>query len=122
MTGVVDDEEVGTIVGCLNTQNAAQVLVDLANLRGGPDNITVTVVEVKRITARIYQVTRGPPQPPEQARFWIIQHSDSRSFFSAVLLGVLGLVMQWPFLILSGILYRGHWYGMHRTEQIIRRD
>jgi len=46
LTGVVDDEEIGTLVSCLSAEDAAQVLVDLANLRGGPDNITVTVVNV----------------------------------------------------------------------------
>ena len=72
LTGVVDDEEVGTIVGCLDAQNAAQVLVDLANLRGGPDNIT-SPLSIKRITAQIYhRLLRGPPQPPEQV---LLDHS-----------------------------------------------
>lgn len=48
LSGVVEDEEIGTLVGCLDPKHAAQVLVDLANLRGGPDNITVTVVMVAK--------------------------------------------------------------------------
>ena len=47
LTGVVEDDEIGALVGCLNPQDASRVLVDLANLRGGPDNITVTVVTVR---------------------------------------------------------------------------
>ena len=37
----------GAIFQCLPPAEAARVLVDLANLRGGPDNITVVV----RVTA-----------------------------------------------------------------------
>ncbi len=46
LSGPVEDHEIGTILGCLPPQEAAQALVDLANLRGGPDNITVIVVHV----------------------------------------------------------------------------
>lgn len=46
LTGKVEDEEIGPILGCLDPQAASHVLVDLANLRGGPDNITVIVVKV----------------------------------------------------------------------------
>ncbi|MBX7168339.1 MAG: protein phosphatase 2C domain-containing protein [Pirellulales bacterium] len=46
LTGQVSDEELGTLLGCLSPKEAVQALVDLANLRGGPDNITVIVVRV----------------------------------------------------------------------------
>lgn len=46
LTGRVEDDELGVIMGCLPPQEAAQLLVDLANLRGGPDNITVLVARV----------------------------------------------------------------------------
>ena len=46
LTGQVQDEEIGVILGTLSPAEAARVLVDLANLRGGPDNITVIVVRV----------------------------------------------------------------------------
>ncbi|MGV3605727.1 MAG: PP2C family protein-serine/threonine phosphatase [Planctomycetaceae bacterium] len=46
LTGRVEDEEIGLILGCLEPKDAAQVLIDLANLRGGPDNITVIVARV----------------------------------------------------------------------------
>ncbi|MGD0896261.1 MAG: protein phosphatase 2C domain-containing protein [Thermoguttaceae bacterium] len=44
LSGQVQDEEIGMILGCLPPADAVQALVDLANLRGGPDNITVIVV------------------------------------------------------------------------------
>ena len=46
LTGPVKNEELGVIIGCLPPDESATVLVDLANLRGGPDNITVEVVRV----------------------------------------------------------------------------
>src|SRR4051794_2396548 len=46
LTGRVEDEEIGAILGSLAPAEAAQALVDLANLRGGPDNITVLIGRV----------------------------------------------------------------------------
>ncbi|MGE0610624.1 MAG: PP2C family serine/threonine-protein phosphatase, partial [Pirellulales bacterium] len=46
LTGPVKNEELALIIGCLPPDDAARMLVDLANLRGGPDNITVEVVKV----------------------------------------------------------------------------
>jgi protein phosphatase len=46
LTGRVEDAELGAILSSLAPQEAAQALVDLANLRGGPDNITVIVARV----------------------------------------------------------------------------
>jgi len=46
LTGQIEDDEIGPIIGSLPPALAARILVDLANLRGGPDNITVIVVEV----------------------------------------------------------------------------
>jgi serine/threonine protein phosphatase PrpC len=46
LSGQVEDEELGVILHCLPPREAVQVLVDLANLRGGPDNITVIVARV----------------------------------------------------------------------------
>jgi protein phosphatase len=46
LSGQVTDDEIGLVLGCLPPAEAAQVLVDLANLRGGPDNITVIVVRM----------------------------------------------------------------------------
>ena len=46
LSGQVADEELGTILGTLPPHEAVRTLVDLANLRGGPDNITVLVARV----------------------------------------------------------------------------
>jgi protein phosphatase len=46
LTGLVSDDEIGPILAGLPPQEAAQALTDLANLRGGHDNITVLVVRI----------------------------------------------------------------------------
>ncbi len=46
LTGQVADEELGVIMSLLPPEQSSQALVDLANLRGGPDNITVVVAEI----------------------------------------------------------------------------
>jgi protein phosphatase len=46
LSGQVTDEELGAILQCLEPKEAVGTLVDLANFRGGPDNISVIVARV----------------------------------------------------------------------------
>jgi protein phosphatase len=46
LTGPLNAQLIGMILSSLPPDDAAQTLVDLANLRGGPDNISVVVAEV----------------------------------------------------------------------------
>ncbi|MBR5414744.1 MAG: serine/threonine-protein phosphatase [Thermoguttaceae bacterium] len=46
LSGQVEDAEMGQILALLPPAKAVQALVSLANLSGGPDNVTVTVVKV----------------------------------------------------------------------------
>ena len=48
LSGPVSDSEIGAVAGVLPPEEACQFLVQLANLRGGPDNITVQVVRIGR--------------------------------------------------------------------------
>ncbi len=45
LTGQVEDEEIAVLLAHLDPEAAARSLVGLANLRGGPDNITVIVAK-----------------------------------------------------------------------------
>jgi len=46
LSGQVTDPEMGAVLSVLPPAEACQFLIDLANLRGGPDNITALVVRV----------------------------------------------------------------------------
>lgn len=46
LTGVVEDELIGAVLEATPPEDAAQTLIDLANLRGGPDNISVIVIRI----------------------------------------------------------------------------
>ena len=46
LTGLVNPQEIGAIVTAMQPDEAVRLLVHLANLRGGPDNITVMIIRV----------------------------------------------------------------------------
>jgi protein phosphatase len=46
LTGLVTDREIGAVVSALPPVEACRFLVHLANMQGGPDNITLIVVRV----------------------------------------------------------------------------
>jgi PPM family protein phosphatase len=52
LTGPVDDEHLGAVLGCLPPAEAVRTLIDLANYWDGPDNITAIVVQVGGPAAR----------------------------------------------------------------------
>jgi protein phosphatase len=56
LSGQLTDTEIGAVASVLPPAEACRCLVNLANLRGGPDNITVMMVQV-----------RGTPSPDEPA-------------------------------------------------------
>ncbi|NMC21578.1 MAG: serine/threonine-protein phosphatase [Thermogutta sp.] len=59
LSGQVSDEELGQILTCLPPREAGPALIDLANLRGGPDNITLVIVEV--LSPQCEAVAGSPP-------------------------------------------------------------
>ena len=46
LSGQIEDAEIGALIHCLSPSDAVQTLADLANLRGGPDNISIVVARV----------------------------------------------------------------------------
>ncbi len=57
LSNQVANDEIGLVLSCLPPKEAAQALIDLACLRGGPDNITAVIVRVLGP-----QVARGAAQ------------------------------------------------------------
>ena len=101
LTGKVEDVEIGVIISVLPPDEAARALVDLANLRGGPDNCTVVIAKVLKAEMSTAASAEPPitlgvsttrkPIPPI---FWL---TAGICLFAAV---VLAIVSQ---LLLAGI-------------------
>jgi serine/threonine protein phosphatase PrpC len=76
LSGQIKDEEIGAILSALSPQEAVCVLVDMANLRGGPDNITAVVVRVQSVPAADSE--EPPPasvpaaSPPTRPVLWSV--------------------------------------------------
>jgi protein phosphatase len=108
LTGPVPDREIGTILGCLPPDEAAQTLVDLANLRGGPDNITCLVVRAKEEFSPQTAESEAPverteedklplPPPPVHPAIW--------GMIAAALVAALlfAAVSNWPGVAVAGV-------------------
>ncbi len=67
LSGPVSDEEIGIVLRCLGPQDAVATLVDLANFRGGPDNISVIVTEVNGMIPQITSETPVDSQHPSKS-------------------------------------------------------
>ena len=64
LTGVVEDELIGALLGAMPLEDAAQTLIDLANLRGGPDNITIAAARASATG----KTESAPPSPPADSK------------------------------------------------------
>lgn len=74
LSGQVSDEEMGAVLTAFSPSEAVRVLVDLANLRGGPDNITVIVARVKgapQTTPVNWTVPAKTTQRPIHPAAWV---------------------------------------------------
>ena len=86
LSGQVTDEEIGGIVRELSPAQACQLLVHLANLRGGADNCTVQVIRIGELPANVPVKISEPPRPETGLGWsWLL------AFWVAALLFVSGL-------------------------------
>ena len=75
LVGVVSDEEIAAVMGaCDDLEEAARILIEMANSAGGPDNISVIVakvagdalkapVEADRLTYQLWKIDPDEPAP-----------------------------------------------------------
>jgi PPM family protein phosphatase len=63
LTGHVQDAEIGIIASELPPQEACRMLVNLANLRGGSDNVTVVIARVSGTGANEFEEEPAPATP-----------------------------------------------------------
>jgi serine/threonine protein phosphatase PrpC len=70
LSGQLTDHEIGAVASVLPPAEACRFLVNLANLRGGPDNITAMVVHVRRPPAAPEAPASDNEQKPRRRRRW----------------------------------------------------
>jgi protein phosphatase len=111
LSGQVSDEEISHLLQVLDVDQAARVLVDLANLRGGPDNISVIVVKVLALPAVDEQ--SAPVRNSEAVgSVWWQQPLLVTSLICFLFAAILAAVSQWPLAIiasglgLAGLLFQ----------------
>lgn len=98
LTGQIEDSEIGALLHSLSPAEAVRVLVDLANLRGGPDNITVIVIRINSP-----QLTIQPTQQREAASSGRSAGGSSERFVGPLLWGLFTIL-----LLAAGLLWI--WY------------
>src|SRR4051794_72864 len=102
LSGPVTDEEIGVMLSCMDPEDATETLVDLANFRGGPDNISVIVAEVNGSVPQAALATQETGDAPHSghwptAPLWIA---------AGAFLAILGYCVQhkyWPAAVGSAI-------------------
>lgn len=102
LTGHLSDTEIGAVASSMPPPDAARLLTNLANCRGGADNITVVVINVERYPAVGTQVVDSPAatttsvarNPSFTRPSPLVRMLSSRAIlFVFLLLGTLGLVL-----------------------------
>ncbi|MFN4261453.1 MAG: protein phosphatase 2C domain-containing protein [Gemmataceae bacterium] len=69
LSGPIPDVELGAVISVLPPAEACQFLIQLANLRGGPDNITAIIVNVKANAH--FEETTASPTPKKRTSRWL---------------------------------------------------
>lgn len=90
LTGQVSDNEIGSILSVLTPSEAARILVDLANLRGGPDNTTVILAKVNAALPNSMPVAATSTTPAFSSRNYIWLASAAAIVLLAALVLVAG--------------------------------
>jgi protein phosphatase len=121
LSGQVSDQEIGAIVRVLPPQEACQLLVDLANLQGGPDNVTVLVVHVRGEPGSTPTPPPKWPPWPEWASWPLV------SLFLGILLAVGAIALTYnrlpwrlPVFLLAAVALGAGLVGLlvqHRKEK-----
>jgi protein phosphatase len=97
LSGQVADADIGLLARYLPAQEACQHLIDMANLRGGPDNITVIVVRIEDpTTPGLSQDDRMSPEQPVRKRdyFKLAVGIGGACIAASILLAVVGQLIS----------------------------
>lgn len=103
LTGLVEDSELGPLMECLPEDKLVRVLVDLANLRGGPDNISVIVARVKQVSEPATVAVPTPKSKKNRSSSALIITTGA-CIAAAALLGAIGMMGPMVIAIILGVI------------------
>jgi protein phosphatase len=89
LSGQLNDYEIGAVAEALPPESACDFLVELANLRGGPDNITVMIVKVGGNSGPVQVIEAQVPQPRRWPLPWPLT-----SLVLGIALAILAVVLR----------------------------
>ena len=114
LTGRVEDAELGAILASVPPSEAARALIDLANLRGGPDNSTVIIARVSGPEAATGSVAAEPLRlgsshaaSPVHPAVWVVA---AVSLLAAIVLLVMSLLI--PAAVALGVSAISSLFGL----------
>jgi len=118
LTAVISDAEIASILANMPPDEAVRVFVDLANLRGGPDNITVVVVKVTH--PKMATTADAPPLVinSKKSEFEIPMFVWALAGASLVIALIFWLAMNIVTAALPGVIAIGS--GIYIAVQLIR--
>lgn len=106
LTAVVTDSEIGSILANMAPDEAVKVLVDLANLRGGPDNTTVVIVKIAH-RQMAGNASRGAMTSSSKSGSAMVLWPWIGLAVCVVLAIVLFLISSWQMAIIPGVIGLG---------------
>jgi protein phosphatase len=99
LTGPVEDREIAQMMAALCPPEVSEALVNLANLRGGPDNITAIVVKCQR---RIHDEPFSTHAKTPRLNGGLLGAWSAFGIFIIVAV-VLGLLADWTTAVIPGV-------------------
>lgn len=112
LSGQLSDDEIGVLLQVLDRDTAVQAMVDIANLRGGPDNITVVVGEVT--SDAIIEAHATPSDGASRATASFPIAFGIATAVALLLSIVLLTLQQFPIALLAlaaaGVAFASGWY------------
>jgi protein phosphatase len=112
LSGQVRDDELGMILASMPPAEAARSLIDLANMRGGPDNITVIIAKT---AGPSWSQSSTNDMPKSRA---VIRPVNPNVWIAIGVLGLAGLLLLWMqrfipaalSLVAAAVLGVGAWF------------
>jgi protein phosphatase len=118
LSGQVRDDELGMVLASMPPAEAARSLIDLANMRGGPDNITVIIAKT---AGPSWSQSSANDMPRSRA---VIRPVNPNVWIALGVLALAGLLLLWMqqwipaalSLVAAAVLGVGAWIYRHGGE------